>query len=102
MPVPESQPEVVFVPKIPSTPKLDESDAEYWRRNAQSFLKNVIDDPQKEMKSRKAKNVILFMGDGMSLTTVAATRMYLGDENKSLSFERFAHFGLSKVCVIID
>lgn len=39
----------------------------------------------------------MFLGDGMSLATVAATRMYLGNENKQLSFEKFAHFGLSKV-----
>lgn len=45
----------------------------------------------------KAKNLIFFLGDGMSLATVAATRMLLGGEEKSLSFEEFPHFGLSKV-----
>lgn len=39
---------------------------------------------------------------GMSLSTVAATRMYLGGEEKQLSFEKFAHFGLSKVWKCID
>lgn len=76
---------------------IDESHADYWRKNAQDYLKSVLEDPEKEIKSRNAKNVILFLGDGMSLSTVAATRMYLGNENKQLSFEKFAHFGLSKV-----
>lgn len=49
------------------------------------------------MEPKRAKNIIIFLGDGMSLATVAATRMYLGNENKQLSFEKFAHFGLSKV-----
>lgn len=83
--------------KLAFNAKFDESDTEYWQNNAQSYLKDVLTDPQKEMKLRKAKNIILFMGDGMSLTTIAATRMYLGNEKNSLSFEKFAHFGLSKV-----
>lgn len=77
---------------------LDESQAKYWRKNAQDYLKSVLEDPEKEIKSRNAKNVIMFLGDGMSLSTVAAARMYVGgNENKQLSFEKFAHFGLSKV-----
>lgn len=77
---------------------IDESHAEYWQKNAQDYLKSVLEDPEKEIKSRNAKNVILFLGDGMSLSTVAASRMYVGgNENKQLSFEKFAHFGLSKV-----
>lgn len=49
-----------------------------------------------------AKNIILFVGDGMSLTTVAAARIRdgqikggMGEENL-LSFERFPFTGLSK------
>lgn len=51
----------------------------------------------KPNKDKVAKNVILFLGDGMSLATVAATRSYIKDETESLSFEKFTHFGLSKV-----
>lgn len=43
--------------------------------------------------------VILFLGDGMSLSTVAATRVYLGDEDMQLSFEKFPYSGFSKVLV---
>lgn len=48
-------------------------------------------------KNNHAKNVIMFLGDGMSFPTVAATRMYMGGEEKELSFEKFPHTGFSKV-----
>jgi alkaline phosphatase len=52
--------------------------------------------------SGKAKNVILFLGDGMSLTTVAASRIYEGQqkggsgEENLLSWERFPATAFSK------
>jgi alkaline phosphatase len=52
--------------------------------------------------SGKAKNVILFVGDGMSLTTVAAARILDGQrrggsgEENMLSWEAFQHTALSK------
>lgn len=39
----------------------------------------------------------MFLGDGMSFSTIAATRMYLGGEEKKLSFEEFEYAGFSKV-----
>ncbi|HEY5972034.1 MAG TPA: alkaline phosphatase [Pseudoxanthomonas sp.] len=50
----------------------------------------------------RAKNVILFLGDGMSLTTVAAARILEGQrkgnpgEENSLSWEQFPHTAFSK------
>lgn len=50
----------------------------------------------------KAKNVILFVGDGMGLSTVAAARILEGQlkgrtgEENALSFERFPYLSLSK------
>ena len=50
----------------------------------------------------RAKNVILFLGDGMSLTTVAAARILEGQrkgnpgEENQLSWEQFPHTALSK------
>jgi alkaline phosphatase len=52
--------------------------------------------------SGRAKNVILFLGDGMSLTTVAASRILEGQrrgqpgEENQLSWERFPDTALSK------
>lgn len=44
-----------------------------------------------------AKNIIFFIGDGMDLATLAATRAYIGGEEKVLSFEKFPHYGISDV-----
>ncbi|MDO6694710.1 alkaline phosphatase [Aliiglaciecola sp. 3_MG-2023] len=50
----------------------------------------------------KAKNVILFVGDGMGISTVTASRILAGQlngndgEENQLSFERFPFSGLSK------
>ena len=50
----------------------------------------------------RAKNVILFLGDGMSLTTVAAARIRAGQlagqpgEEHSLSWEHFPHTAFSR------
>ncbi|XP_053699159.1 membrane-bound alkaline phosphatase-like [Sabethes cyaneus] len=43
-----------------------------------------------------AKNVILFLGDGMSISTVAMARVYAGGVEKQLAFERFPYIGMSK------
>lgn len=49
-----------------------------------------------------AKNIILFIGDGMSVVTVAAARIYEGQlrgesgEENVLSFEEFPYFALAK------
>lgn len=51
----------------------------------------------RKQNNNHAKNVIMFLGDGMSLPTVAATRMYMGGEEMNLSFEKFPHFGFAKV-----
>lgn len=39
----------------------------------------------------------MFLGDGMSFPTIAATRMYMGGEEMELSFEKFPYTGFSKV-----
>jgi alkaline phosphatase len=50
----------------------------------------------------RAKNVILFIGDGMGIATITAARIYDGQkrgetgEENSLSFERFANVALVK------
>ncbi len=52
--------------------------------------------------TRRAKNVILFIADGMDPTTVAAARIYDGQsrgetgEENYLSFERFPYLAMSK------
>jgi alkaline phosphatase len=50
----------------------------------------------------RAKNVIVFIGDGMGMSTITAARIYKGQrtgksgEENQLSFEHFPNVGLSK------
>lgn len=67
---------------------------EYWLQKGQSILTDLLN---KRDNNNKAKNVIMFLGDGMGFPTVAATRVYLGGEEEELSFEKFPHLGFSKV-----
>ena len=55
-------------------------------------------------KVRRPRNVILFVGDGMSLTTVSAARIYRGQQKQErsgeelyLSWEEFPETALLKV-----
>lgn len=76
-----------------------ELNAQYHIDNGVEFVK------QQHIKSTSlntntAKNVILFLGDGMSMPTMAATRVYIGGEKRSLSFEEFPYVAMSKTyCV---
>lgn len=51
----------------------------------------------------KAENVILFIGDGMGISTLTAARIYKGQlrgktgEESFLNFEKFPSIALSKV-----
>ncbi|XP_063536651.1 alkaline phosphatase-like [Cydia strobilella] len=82
---------------------FDEKNKYHWRQQAQWTLRSKLSTP---LNTNVAKNVILFLGDGMSVTTLAATRAYLGQkyghlgEEIKLSFEMFPYTGLSKTyCV---
>ncbi|XP_013115334.2 alkaline phosphatase [Stomoxys calcitrans] len=77
-----------------------EKDPEFWRSLAHA---QVLRNAQKQhLNKNKAKNIIMFMGDGMSLATVTAARILKGQRNNrtgeecSLSFEKFPHLALSK------
>ena len=63
-------------------------------------------ETQKQLKDRtgRAKNIILFVGDGMGISTVTAARILAGEkaglvgpERGSLHFETFPNVALSKV-----
>lgn len=72
----------------------DEGSREFWQTSGQQILKETLG--RKEMR-RVAKNLIILVADGMSIPTQMATRMYMGGEEKVLSFEKFPHVGLAKV-----
>jgi len=56
-----------------------------------TFAINTIDN--QAIKSKKAKNIILLIGDGMGLSQVSASQFY---NKNATNFERFSVIGLSK------
>jgi alkaline phosphatase len=84
---------LLAAPAFSQTPK---ESAERWYRDGALRAHGLGSD------KAKAKNVILFVGDGMSLTTVAAARIYEGQllnqpgEENLLSFEKFPYTAFSK------
>lgn len=70
-----------------------------WFDNGQKF---IADSKRVHANPHKAKNVILFVGDGMGVSTVTAARILdgqlkgmTGEENR-LAFENFPYLALSK------
>lgn len=72
---------------------------EYHLDKAKKFIDEQI-KKKRHLNKNIAKNIIIFLGDGMSVPTIAAARIYAGGTEKSLSFERFPHVAMSKTyCV---
>ncbi|EDW30025.1 GL22548 [Drosophila persimilis] len=76
---------------------------EFWFHDAQRTLFEKLSTPPNQYV---AKNVIFFLGDGMSVPTVTASRIFEGQlrgvvgERNRLEFEKFNFVGLSKTyCV---
>lgn len=71
----------------------EELTSEYWLESAK---KSVSEKVSSLPNTNKAKNVILFVGDGMGHTTIGAARVAMGGEEKKLIFENFPHTASSK------
>ena len=89
-----------------ATPSLAEAVPEnqrnsHWFSDAEKLLQQAA---QREVNHKRgaAKNVILFLGDGMGISTVTAGRIFAGQqqgmsgEENLLSFERLPYSGLIK------
>jgi alkaline phosphatase len=80
--------------------KPNADDIDYWHNYNLNHLKNVLTSNNADTKI--AKNVILFIGDGMSFSTSAAGRVLKGQlegksgEETELVFEDFPHVALAK------
>lgn len=78
----------------------EEKHGSYWRRDAVNTLKAKL---QEKPNINRAKNGILFIGDGMSLATIMAARTFSGQMEQSpgedavLDFEKFPVSGLARV-----
>lgn len=74
---------------------------DFWLKSGQKSLKT---SERLHPNRHRAKNVILFVGDGMGISTITAARILEGQskpgnrggEENSLSFEQFPHLALSK------
>jgi alkaline phosphatase len=72
---------------------------EKWQRDGEAFVERA---KNKKYFGSRAKNVILFVGDGMGITTLTAARILEGQlrgesgEENQLSFEEFPSLALSK------
>ena len=75
-------------------------DPEYWIRKAQEELDAALSQSH---NLNVARNVILFLGDGMGVSTVTAARIFKGQqkgqpgEEETLVFEKFPNVAFSKV-----
>ena len=86
-------------------------DAEHWRKIGQEEITRTF-ETLNSVNTNLAKNVIIFVGDGMSLPTLTASRIYkaqyegrsqrkeVNGEETLLTFEQFPHAAFSKVTAI--
>lgn len=67
----------------------------HWYQQGDQWLKRQV-QYQKNLVSLKqtasAKNIILFLGDGMSIATLTASRIWQGQQQGKLGEENFLHF----------
>lgn len=88
--------EAVTSVDVPAIRHPEGENAAWW------FRAGAAQAAERGAMQGRAKNVILFVGDGMSLTTVAAARIFDGQrrgmpgEENLLSWERFPYTGFSK------
>lgn len=79
------------------------SGREEWWKNGQEALARAVE--RQRLNMGVAKNIIIFIGDGMGVSTVSAARIFEGyerddgvpGEQNLLSFEKFPFTGLAKV-----
>ncbi|VVC32927.1 Alkaline-phosphatase-like, core domain,Alkaline phosphatase-like, alpha/beta/alpha,Alkaline phosphatase [Cinara cedri] len=83
------------------------NDASFWMNRGMSDLRSRVKTLESPIVGQ-AKNIVFFLGDGMSLATVTAARVHmeqtsgrtLPESNGSLTFENFPYTGLVRTyCV---
>ncbi|KAA0199801.1 hypothetical protein HAZT_HAZT002585 [Hyalella azteca] len=83
---------------------MDVINKKFWEAKAQQDLHDIL---TRERNLNPAKNVVLFLGDGMGLPSITAARIYKGQyrgavsgEEQQLVFETFPSVSLAKTyCV---
>ncbi|KFW81460.1 Intestinal-type alkaline phosphatase 1, partial [Manacus vitellinus] len=80
-----------------------EKSPSYWNKGARRRLELAL---ALQPAAQRTKNIILFMGDGMGLSTMSAARIYKGQlaggsgEESVLAMETFPHMALAKTYTI--
>jgi alkaline phosphatase len=89
--------------KLDALVNLNQQSSNVWFVSGQDKIDAAIQHHQAINNNKgSAKNIILFVGDGMGISTVTAARIFEGQrrgqtgEENQLSFGRFAFSGLSK------
>lgn len=73
----------------------DVKNSDPWYLQGDSWLQNkLLNIASQNINDghQKAKNIILFLGDGMSITTLTAARIWQGQQQGGLGEEHFLHF----------
>ncbi|KAJ8687410.1 hypothetical protein QAD02_023204 [Eretmocerus hayati] len=82
-----------------NVPPLEHEDSRFWMKSGQENLRRIL---SLRNNQNKAKNVIVFIGDGMGLSTITSGRIFKGQmkgysgEEFKLTFEKFPSTGFSK------
>lgn len=90
---------VAMATALAAAPAPAEENAEQWFEDGAQAAR---DGAELRPVQRRARNVILFVGDGMGVSTVSAARILEGQirgetgEENLLSFEKFPYLSLSK------
>ncbi|KAM4652757.1 alkaline phosphatase-like [Discoglossus pictus] len=77
-----------------------EKNPQYWRDQAKKSLSNSLE--LEKLNKNIAKNIMIFLGDGMGVSTITATRILKGQmagqlgEDSQLEMEKFPYVALSK------
>lgn len=75
-----------------------EKNSDYWLRSGRQALDQAL---KYQLNTQKAKNSIIFIGDGMSLSTITAARILYGQlQNKSGEEEQLSFDKLNNVALI--
>ncbi|XP_051966691.1 alkaline phosphatase, tissue-nonspecific isozyme [Xyrauchen texanus] len=79
---------------------VEEENPEFWRSSAQNTLRSALD---RKLNTNVARNIVLFLGDGMGVTTITAARILKGQlqnrtgEETVMNMDTFPFVGLAKV-----
>lgn len=72
----------------------------FWMKSGQENLQRILSMRNIE---KRAKNIIIFIGDGMGMASITSGRIFTGQrqgfagEEYKLVFEKFPNTGFSKV-----